>query len=87
MNITYEQAKDVRDNLEGHVSRLGAKLKEFPRLSNGLTPDSVRAKPEYGFAKRQFDLAFSDLQNFNKRFIKFFKQERVDTTISVWCQV
>lgn len=40
-------------------------LKAFPRGITGLTPDSVKATEEWKIARRNCDLAFARLREFN----------------------
>jgi hypothetical protein len=78
----YEQALAVQAQLESAVSRASAALAIFPRLPNGLTPDHVKASPEYRAAKLQYDTAFGKLRTFNASFVKSFRAElRRDRTM------
>lgn len=40
-----------------------------------LTPDNVRATPEYQTAKKNFDSSFNQLRNINQHMSKHFKNE------------
>lgn len=73
--MTFDQALSERDRLDGIVGETLQALKQFPKLSNGLTPDNVKSTQEYKTAKADFDESFLALQTFNKFFVKHFKQE------------
>ena len=47
MAKSYEEYKAERDSIDSELSAISDKLGAFPRLANGLTPDSVKALPEY----------------------------------------
>lgn len=46
----------------------GDAMRAFPRGPMGLTPDSVRAMPEWQVARAAADKAFAELRAFNTRF-------------------
>lgn len=60
----------TRDRLEAECREAGQKLKAFPKLDNGLTPDGIKATPEWKTAKLTHDNAFCALRSFNQRFAK-----------------
>jgi hypothetical protein len=76
MENIYEQAKARRDELESALSAASLALKSFPRLPSGLTPDAVKATPEYQAAKSRYDVAFTNLREFNRQFVRIFKQAK-----------
>ena len=41
----------------------------------GLTPDAVKATPEWQLAKKAYNLAFEQSRAFNKFFTKAYKKE------------
>jgi hypothetical protein len=71
----FERAKAKRDILNQEVERHGAVLNKFPRGHMGLTPDHVKASPEYQAAKAAHGIAFRRLQDFNSSFVKKFSNE------------
>lgn len=73
--MTFEQAKAYGKQLEATLDAASARLRAFPRLENGLTPDSVKALPEWRRAKADTDTAFKALQVFNKLFVCTFSAE------------
>ena len=60
----FEAAKAKRDRLEQEVKAAGDVLGTFPSGPTGLTPDHVRAMPEWRAAKARYQTAFTALQNF-----------------------
>lgn len=76
MSSAFETAKAIRDGLDGEVARTGARLELFPKNGPmGLTPDHVKASPEFRAAKAAFDRAFANLRNFNKTYTVQFAGE------------
>lgn len=73
--MTFQQFKSSQSVLRCAVDLASEKLRSFPRLPNGLTPDDVRQTPEYRLAKCTFDLAFSAERAFNGQWVKRFKRE------------
>ena len=57
----------TKDELWDVYKRAGAALKAFPKGRFGLTPDAVKASPEWQAAKRNLDQAFANLRAFNSR--------------------
>ena len=70
---TYIEAKARQSALEADVAMAQVLLATFPKGPMNLTPDAVRATPEFQAAKRQFDRAFQRLRAFNARFVKDWK--------------
>jgi hypothetical protein len=71
----FEEAKAEGALLEEEESEAGAALKVFPRGPTGLTPDSVRATPEWKAANARYQKAFARLRDFNGVFVKKFAKE------------
>lgn len=72
----YVSAKTQRDALQAEVDRTGAALRALSGGgAMGLTPDDVKASPEWQAAKRAYDAAFAALRQFNQRFTKDFAQD------------
>ena len=71
----YAEAKAARDVLNARVEQAGKVLEGFPKGELGLTPDHIKASPEWRKAKAEFELAFAVLRGFNKTFTKQFKRE------------
>lgn len=62
-----------QDNLWNEYRRAGAALNAFPKGHLGLTPDSVKATPEWKAAKQDYERAFSALRAFNAHQYKAVK--------------
>lgn len=73
--MTYTEAKATKVRLERDLTEASAVMQAFPRSSVGLTPDYVKATPEYQVAKRASAAAFKALQIFNTWFVKTFAAE------------
>ena len=61
--------------MDRRVSETSAALNKFPRGAMGLTPDAVKATPEWQLAKKAYNLAFEQSRAFNKFFTKAYKKE------------
>jgi len=72
---SYQESKAERDAIDSELSAISDKLGAFPRLANGLTPDSVKALPEYRALRSAYDSAFKRLRIVNAEFVKRFKRE------------
>ncbi|GMX64419.1 hypothetical protein Elgi_36880 [Paenibacillus elgii] len=76
--MNYEEAKAYREKLEEKNKDDSNALKEFNKhykSAMGLTPDHVKALPEWKLAKKVCDASFTELRNFNEWFVKTFKKE------------
>lgn len=71
----YALDKAHKDSLEIEVNFHSVRLKAFPRLANGLTPDNIKVMSEYQAVKRAYDIAFHNLREFNGAFVKRYKKE------------
>ena len=60
-------AADARQVLWAEYKRTGAALKAYPKTAIGLTPDAVKASPEYKLAKQAHSRAFAALRAFNSK--------------------
>ncbi len=69
------QALIKKEALEVAYDHATAALRKFPRLPSGLTPDAVRAMPEWREAKKQCEQAFADLRAFNQIFVRKYGKE------------
>lgn len=76
--MNYEEAKKHSKELNEKVNLYVNELKKFDELGLteiGLTPDHVRALPEWKITKKNFDESFAELRNFNTWFVKTYKKE------------
>lgn len=71
----YELAKAKGRALAEENIRHSAVLGSFPRGPMGLTPDSVKASPEFMTAKANFNRSFAALRAHNGGFVKRFAKE------------
>lgn len=73
--MNYAIAKTVKAQLEAAETAAGQSLKSFPKGPMGMTPDAVKASPEFKKAYAEYAAAFAALRNFNGMFFKTFKKE------------
>lgn len=76
--MTYTEAKQLRDTLADAVSKASAQLRAIPGHGAGpmgLTPDHIKATPEWQEAKALTDATFKRLQRFNSIFVKQYRRE------------
>lgn len=71
----FKAAKAEAAVVEKEMSEAQAGIDAFPRGAMGLTPDAVRATPEWRAAKVRVDRAFARLRAFNTIFVKKFAKE------------
>lgn len=72
---SFKAARQKQDQLEAESTRTGRVMDSFPKGPMNLTPDSVRASPEWKAAKAASDKAFQDYRNFNGMMVKAFPNE------------
>lgn len=71
-------AKQTAALLDAHYSAACKNLSAIPGISSGpmgLTPDNVKARPDYRIAKAAFDKAFAKMRAFNAVYVKQYKKE------------
>jgi hypothetical protein len=73
--LTYEKAKADADAARARSAAAGEAMNKFPRLPNGLTPDEVKATPEWKAAKAEVDASLIAEQNANSVVVKNFPKE------------
>lgn len=74
--MTFQEATRIRDTLWTMYKEAGAKMSAYPKCPPfGLTPDAIKATPQWRRDKDAFDLATVNLQQFNKTFVKRFARE------------
>ena len=71
----FNAAKEKAAKLWAASEATGKAMDAFPRNAMGLTPDNVRATPEWRAAKAASDTAFQQLRNFNSVYTKTFAKE------------
>lgn len=73
--MTFEQANELKKQLDAAVNAYSEALRAFPKGDMGLTPDSVKASLEFKETKAQFQAAFERLRKFNLYYLRTFKAE------------
>lgn len=63
----------TKEIIDQNLDKWDTVLKSFPRGPMGLTPDHIKASPEWKEARRQYDYWFSQLRAYNKAFLKTHK--------------
>lgn len=80
--MSFAIAKVTASLLESDYSAASRNFKAIPGVGSGpmgLTPDDVRARPDYRIAKEAMDKAFAALRAFNAPFVKkYAKQLRTE---------
>ena len=75
----FEKAKIIRDLADDQSKRFSGDLQAFkdqhPSLQFGITPDDVKAMPEYQLLSKNSDFAFNELRRVNEWIVKNFKNE------------
>lgn len=72
----YLAARAQRDAIQAEVDQAAATLRPLSGGgAMGLTPDAMRATPEWQAARRAYDAAFARLRQFNTTFTKQFARE------------
>jgi hypothetical protein len=71
----YETAKTHQNELNRQVAAMSELLNDFPKTAMGLTTDEAKASTRYRYAREGYRVAFTRLQNFNRRFVKLYANE------------
>lgn len=74
--MNYLEARSMQDALNEACTVAGKPLDSFPCGATGLTPDDVKASPEYKAAKASCENAFQRLRAFNTFVNKTFAKDR-----------
>lgn len=76
--MNYLDAKTYKEALYAKNDKASEELQDFDKLGKsemGMTPDYVKAMPEWKAAKLAYDVSFAELRAFNGWFMKTFKKE------------
>ena len=76
--MSYAIAKVTASLLESDYSAASRNFKAIPGVGSGpmgLTPDDIKARPDYRIAKQAMDKTFAELRAFNAVYVKRFKKE------------
>ena len=74
-NAAFAVAKATAQHLKGELDKAAARMRGFPKLANGLTPDDVKASPEWRAARAAYWAAHDAYRAFNAQFTRAFKRE------------
>ena len=61
----YEKQKQLKADVDNASQCINTLTKGY-RYQNGFVPDTVRNTPEYQSARREYNIAFEALRQFNK---------------------
>ena len=77
--MTFTEAKAQLTRLWDANTLAGCKLSAFldahPKGAMGLTPDAVRAMPEYIRLNNAYRLTFAALKKYNAAYVKLYRKE------------
>ena len=73
--MNYSDAKAIKQDAENAVKAAGTKVRQYPRLDNGLVSDKVRKSAEYQADKAAYENAHARFARVNKWFVANFKKE------------
>jgi hypothetical protein len=73
--MNFIDATKIYNELNLATDNASKALKVFPKGAMGLTPDNVRATPEYKAARMAYDAANAKSRVFNTLYNKAFKKE------------
>ena len=73
--MTYEQAKAHQEALFAASKAAGDVLRAYPKGPMGLTPDEVKASPQWRAERAASDRAFAEARDFNAWLVKTFARE------------
>jgi hypothetical protein len=74
-SVAYAMHREHNAKLDAASKQASAEINQFPRGPTGLTPDDVKATPEYQTAKVNSDRTFAALRAHNSFMVKNFKSE------------
>ena len=75
MTASFEEMVKVKNELESAAQSASETLQSFPRGAMGLTPDNVKATPEWKQAHNAYQLAADKVRGFNRRFIASYGKQ------------
>lgn len=77
-HVPYAVARQIRDRIEADAKAAGERLRAIPGVGSGqlgLTPDHVKASPEYRAALADWQREFDRLRAFNAAYLRRFRRE------------
>lgn len=82
--MDYATAKARHDELQAAADAASKAGQRFPKGPTGLTPDDVKASPEFRQMHAAYARAAEELRQFNKVYLKQFAREiRADRAAKV----
>lgn len=72
---TWPEAKAAQESASARVKAASATMDKYPKSSMGLTPDAVKASPQWRADKAEMDAAMFELQRANSVVAKSFAKE------------
>lgn len=72
---TWPEAKAAQEAASARVKAASATMDKYPKSSMGLTPDAVKASPQWRADKAEMDAAMLELQRANSVVAKSFAKE------------
>lgn len=73
--MTFEEAKTIQAKLHAEVAAASAALQVFQKGRMGLTPDDVKASPEFRAATQRYNVSFVQLRSINGLLTRKFSNE------------
>lgn len=85
-NISFEQWLEERDQIETRLKEAIEKLKQWDDCRNemGLLPDSIRQTPIYRRRKKEFNILFLKLQEYNRNSPKGYMKKASQLRLQKW---
>ena len=71
----YDMAKAHGEKLNAEYKRTAGIMNAYPKGPMGLTPDHIKATPEWQANRQAAKAAFQALRNHNAQMSKYFKKE------------
>lgn len=78
MTAEFELWRNARDELQAMLDDIGQRWDAIPGNASGpvgLTPDSVKARPDWQQCRLQWDRTFAALRRHNAQGLRLFKRE------------
>ena len=73
--MTYREAKLKRLELDATLNTASRAMRSYPEGDMGLTPDPIKATPEWRADRKAYNEADNALRNFNQQFHRVFARE------------
>jgi hypothetical protein len=73
--MTFQEALALKARFERTVAQASARLRQYPRFTNGRVPDNTRLSYSYQQDRAAYKRAHTELRAFNELFLTQFKTE------------